>query len=368
MSINLVSLVSQYLTPELIGRISTALGVDRTLLGKAATALAPALLRVLAGVASTPAGAQRLAGAVEKQDPGILDSLESAIGGPGHESFVKEGISALDSLLGVSTVTALSGAVSKLTGLGESAVSSLAGVLTPAVLGTLQKEQAAQGLNASGLAQLLAAQKENISEALPPELGALLGQAGVPGFAARAQASGAERPAVARPAPAAPRSAPAEKAPRSFDWRLVLAAVAAIAAASWLYFGSQPAQLVEQTKNAAGGVAHNLSVDGVDLSASVQKALGGLTTTLQGVKNTASAQAAIPQLEKDSIEFDKLRDLAGKLPTDAKTAFAMLVTQLRPSIEDLFNKVLEIPGVAPIAKPAIDGLRAKLDALSKAEA
>ena len=43
MSINLVSLVSQYLTPELVGRIATALGVDRTLVGKAVTALAPAL-------------------------------------------------------------------------------------------------------------------------------------------------------------------------------------------------------------------------------------------------------------------------------------------------------------------------------------
>ncbi len=363
MSINLVSLVSQYLTPQLIGRISTALGVDRTLLGKAATALAPALLRVLAGVASTPAGAQRLAGAVEKQDPGILETLESAIGGPGQESFVKEGISALDSLLGGSTVAALSGAVSKLTGLGEAAVSSLAGALTPAVLGTLQKEQAAQGLNASGLAQLLAAQKENISEALPPELGKLLGQAGVPGFA-----SGADRPAVARSAPAAPRTAPVEKAAQSFDWRLVLAAVAAIAAASWLYFGNQPAQIVEQTKNAAGQVAQNLSVDGVDLKSSVQKALDGLKTSLQGITDTASAQTAIPQLEKGSIQFDKLRDLAGKLPIDAKTAFATLVAQLRPSVEELFNKVLDIPGVAPIAKPVIDGLRAKLDALSKAEA
>ncbi len=366
MSINLVSLVSQYLTPELIGRISTALGVDRTLLGKAATALAPALLRVLAGVASTPAGAQRLAGAVEKQDPGILDTLESAIGGPGQELFVKEGIGALDLLLGGSTVAALSGAVSKLTGLGEAAVSSLAGVLTPAVLGALQKEKAANDLDASGLARLLAAQKENISEALPPELGKLLGQAGVPGFAAGAPEQPAvPRPAAPRAAPAAPRSAPAEK---SFDWRLVLAAVAAIAAASWLYFGNQPAQVVEQTKNAAGQVAQNLSVDGVDLKSSVQKALDGLKTSLQGITDTASAQTAIPQLEKGSIEFDKLRDLAGKLPIDAKTGFAMLVAQLRPSVEELFNKVLEIPGVAPIAKPVIDGLRAKLDALSKAEA
>ena len=103
------------------------------------------------------------------------------------------------------------------------------------------------------------------------------------------------------------------------------------------------------------------------MKSSAQTAFDGVKTALLGVKDTATAQAALPQLEKGSIEFDKLRDLAGKLPIDAKAGFATLVASLRPSIEDLFNKVLEIPGVAPIAKPVINGLRAKLDALSKAE-
>jgi len=356
MSINLVSLVSQYLTPELIGRIAGALGVDRTLVGKAATYLAPVLLRVLAGVAATPAGARRLAETIEHQDPSILDNLESAIGGTGQHSIVKEGVTALESLLGGSGVSALGGALSKLTGLGEEAASSLIGTLTPAVLGTLGKVQASEGLDASGLSQLLQSQKENISAALPAELGDLLGKAGVPGFTT---AAATERPAVVR------ASAP-EEAPSSFNWRLVLAAVAALALASYFYFGNRPAQVVEQTKPAAQ-LAQNLTVDGVDLKSSVQTALAGLTTALQGVRDSASAQAALPQLEKDSTEFDKLRDLAGKLPIDAKTAFAALVNSLRPSIEDLFNRVLAIPGVAPIAKPVIDGLRAKLDTLSKAE-
>ncbi len=357
MSINLVSLVSQYLTPELIGRIAGALGVDRTLVGKAATYLAPVLLRALAGLASTPAGAQRLAGAIEKEDPGILNSLESAIGGSGQDSIVKGGISTLESLLGGSA-SALEGALSKLTGLGEGAASSLIGMVTPVVLGTLRKEQAAQGLDASGLAQLLAAQKKNISEAIPPEFGELLSKAGVPGFEAPSTPpSRAERPAV-------PRSAPAETAPQSFNWRLVLAAVAAIAAASWLYFGNRPAQVVEQT----GQPAQNMTVDGVDLKSTVQTALGSVKSALQGVHNTASAQAALPQLEKGSTEFDKLRDLASKLPVSAKSSFAALVAQLRPSIEELFNKVLEIPGVAPVAKPVIEALRTKLDALAENKA
>ena len=360
MSINFVSLVSQYLTPALIGRISSALGVDRTLIGKAITALAPALLRALAGLASTPLGAQRLSNEIEKQDPSVLDSLEAEIGGPGHESLIKGGIGALESLLGGSTLSALTGALSKFSGLGEEKASSLIGMLTPAVFGTLHKEQAAQGLDASGLGRMLAAQKENISEALPPELGELLGKAGVPGFEAPpTRSSQAERPPVPRPAPA--------EASQSFNWRWVFAALATIALASAWYLGNRPTQVVEQTKPPAMQLTQNLSVDGVDLRFSVQKALDGVKTALQGVRDTASAQAALPQLEKSSIEFDKLRTLAAKLPADSKTSFAVLVGQLRPSIEELFNKVLEIPGVAPIAKPVIDGLRAKLDTLSKTE-
>jgi len=362
MSINLVSLVSQYLTPELIGRIAGALGVDRTLVGKAATYLAPVLLRMLAGVAATPAGARRLAETIEHQDPSILENLESAIGGTG---LVKEGVTALESLLGGSGVSALGGVLSKFTGLGEGAASSLIGTLTPAVLGTLGKVQATQGLDASGLSQLLQSQKENISAALPSELGDLLSKAGVPGFTAAAPAAEPERPASRQAErPAVVRATPPEEAPSSFNWRLILPAVAALGLLAWWLVGNRPE--VVQTKTSVDQV-RNLTVDGVDLKSSAQTAFDGLKTALLGVKDTATAQAALPQLEKGSIEFDKLRDLAGKLPIDAKTAFATLVASLRPSIEELFNKVLAIPGVAPIAKPIIDGLRAKIDTLAKAE-
>ena len=361
MSINLVSLVSQYLTPALIGRIAGALGVDSTLVGKAATYLAPVLLRMLAGAAATPAGARRLAETIEHQDPSILENLESAIGGTGQHSIVKDGVTALESLLGGSGVSALGGVLSKFTGLGEGAASSLIGTLTPAVLGTLGKVQATQGLDASGLSQLLQSQKENISAAIPAELGDVLSKAGVPGFTAAARTSEAERPAVVR-------ATPPEEAPQSFNWRWVAAAVAAIALASAWFFGNQPAQVVEQTKTTADQVVRNLKVDGVDLKSSAQTAFDGLKTALLGVKDTATAQEALPQLEKGSIEFDKLRDLASKLPIDAKTGFATLVASLRPSIEELFNKVLAIPGVAPIAKPIIDGLRAKIDNLAESKA
>ncbi|MGA9546693.1 MAG: DUF937 domain-containing protein [Rhodomicrobium sp.] len=362
MSVNLVSLVSEFLTPDLIGRIVTALGIDRSIVGRAAIALGPAILGSLSHAASTPEGARKLANTVSQQSPSILDTLGSMIGGAGQQTLVKDGVNTLGSLLGGSGVSALTGAVGRLTGISQGAGSSLIGILTPAVLGLLGKQQAAQGLDASGLARLLAAQKDNITAALPAGFGDMLRASGAPGFAA-----------VGAQAPEPRRASPADGASQSSTWSWVLGAVAAAALAWWFFGPTRVAeqtkttpQVAEQTKTAPAQVAGSLSVDGVDLKSSLKTGIDGLKTTLQGITDAASAKAALPPLEKEGKEFDKLRDLAGKLPMDGKTAFAALVAQLRPSIEDLFNKVLAIPGVGDIAKPVIDGLRVKLDALSKA--
>ena len=58
MAPNLVSLVMQFLTPDMIGRIATALGVDRNLLQAAINAGVPGILGGLTGVAAQPGGAQ----------------------------------------------------------------------------------------------------------------------------------------------------------------------------------------------------------------------------------------------------------------------------------------------------------------------
>jgi hypothetical protein len=228
-------------------------------------------------------------------------------------------------------------------------------MVAPAVLGTLGKQQAAQGLDASGLAQLLASQKENISAALPSGFGDMLRASGVPGFGT----AGAQAPQTAR------ASLAKGETPQTSSWRWVLGAVAA-AALAWWVFGNRPAEVVEQTKTTAGQVVQTLSVDGVDLKSSLQSALAGLKTAVQDVTDAASAQAALPQLEKGAAQFDRIRELSAKLPAESKSALATLITTARPALEGLFDKVLTIPGVDAIVKPAIDALRVKLNALSKA--
>ena len=154
-------------------------------------------------------------------------------------------------------------------------------------------------------------------------------------------------------------SADLEQINRSWSWRWVLGVVAA-AAVAWLFLG--PPRVVEQPKTPAGQT-HD---DSANLKSSLESALAGLKASLQGVSDAASAKAALPQLEKEAAELDKLRERSLTVPADSESALAALVASARPALDGLFDKVLAIPGVDSIAKPAIDTLRAKLYALGKA--
>jgi len=359
MSTNLISLGLQYLTPEVIAKIASALGADRTLIGKAVTAALPALIGSLGGVASKPGGAINLDKMLNKQDPGILDSLSSIIGGSGQQDLIKGGIGALSSLLGNSSVPSLAGALGKYSGLNQGTSTSLLGVLAPALFGLLGQQKQKQGLDASGLAQLLTSQKDNVSAAMPAGFSDLLKDADIPGFSAIAGQT---------PRAATPTSTKVKTSSRNWTtWLLPLVALAGLA---WWFLGDRssdvpqppPAQpaAVEKAPSPTG-----LVVNGTDLRQSWDKTLKGLTTALGTVADPVSAQSALPQLNAATTELEELAALSGQLPTEGQSVLATLVANARPSIEKVFAKVLAIPGVSQIAEPVINKLRAHLDQLAK---
>ena len=106
MATNLVSLVIQFLTPELIGRVAAALGVDRNLLQSAIGAAVPGLLAGFSGVATQPGGPQRLVEAA-RQETGTLGKFADMLGGASQSSFMERGSQLLMSLLGARDQSAL---------------------------------------------------------------------------------------------------------------------------------------------------------------------------------------------------------------------------------------------------------------------
>ena len=80
--------------------------------------------------------------------------------------------------------------------------------------------------------------------------------------------------------------------------------------------------------------------------------------------DSGAAQTALPKLQAVTDQIDKVDGLLGQLSPEQRKVLAGLVNSLMPSLNQLFDKVLAIPGVAELLKPTIDALRAKLTVLT----
>jgi sporulation protein YlmC with PRC-barrel domain len=172
MANSIVSTISRFLTPEVIGKLASASGLDRSVTQTAVGAALPSILNALSGVAAQPNGARQLADAVAQQPTDILGSITSAV--TGLPLTGERGTNLLSSLLGGGALGVLTSKLSRFIGVGEGPMRTLMGLLTPLIMGVLGREQRAAGLDASGLAHMLIGQKDEIAAAMPAGLGRVL--------------------------------------------------------------------------------------------------------------------------------------------------------------------------------------------------
>jgi|RhiMetdeSRZDD1v2_1073273.scaffolds.fasta_scaffold41128_1 hypothetical protein len=399
MATNLVSLVMQFLTPDMIAKIASALGLNETVVKKAIGGAVPSLLSGLAEVASAPGGVRQLSNVLAQQQPAALDGFKSLIAGSGQQAFAQSGSSMLSGLLGGGVADTLAQTVGKFAGLDAGASKSLLGMLGPVVVGVLGQQQRTSGLDASGIASLLTSQKDQFAAAIPSGLADQLSAAGLvdrlggglrAGTAAASAAAGRIGTAADRTVAEAGRAAQAAAAPArgsaSSQWAYLAIGLIALGALAWYVLGgtgrdkvaeaprppaTQPAGQattapVRPPADTVGLAVPSLTVGGVDLAHQVNASIGALRTTLTGITDTASAQAALPKIREATTQLDEVGTLSAKLPAEGKSALAKLIAAVMPSINQACDKLLATPGVGDVAKPAIDELRSRLDALARA--
>ena len=367
MATNLVSLIMNFLTPDMIGRLASTLGLDRNDTSSALEAGVPGLLAALTGVANRPGGPQRLADAA-KQEVGTLDKFTSMLGATGQNSLVDRGSRMLGSLLGDRDQAALASAVGKYSGVGTAAGTSLLAGLGPLVMGAIAQQQGPRGLDGSSIAGLLAGQKDNIAAAIPSGFGKLLGGTGLFNTiddatrrtaTAGAEATRAAAASVSRTIDDTRRSA-TTAASTGTNWLMwAIPAVAIAALLVWL-LGRPAEQAVQQGTTAL----QSLTVGGLDLGKQVTDSIGTLRSSLAGITDAASAQAALPRLQAATAQIDKVDGMIGQLSDTQKRALAGMVLPVMPALNSLFDRVLSIPGVADVIKPTIDTLKTKLAILT----
>jgi hypothetical protein len=233
MTDNIVATISRFLTPELLGKMASATGLDRSLAHKATAATVPAILSGLADLAARPGGARQLATAVAEQPSDMLGNIVGSLSGA--TQMADRGTSLLSSLLGGGMSGLLASTVGKFLGIGEGQMRTLMGLLTPIIMGVLGREQRAQGLDASGLARMLTGQKEEIAAAIPAGLGRLLDSSGFQSGVGAASAQ--DRPAY-DPARAAPLrvASDAQTTSRSTNWAYWVLPLLALAGLLWFLF------------------------------------------------------------------------------------------------------------------------------------
>ena len=382
MAANLTSVVMQLLTPEIIAKIASFLGLDRGATQKAAAGVIPALLAGLSDLVATPAGTSQLSKLLSQQQAGSFTDL---LRKGDTQGLAQAGSGMLSGLFGGRTMDTMAQAVGKFAGTGDSGGKSLLSALTPIVLGALGQHQRDAGLDANGLASLLRSQKDQIVAAIPSGLANQLGAAGLIDKAEAGARSGmaAASAAGSRIASASERAgAGANQAASAAQWPYWLVALALLAGLGWWAIGRQGQQVAEQTTptrpattqtaavqpktETVGTASPSLTVDGVNLASQFKSSVDTLKSTLSGITDAAGAQAALPKINDLTAQLNDLKTRSAKLSPEARSEFAKLIVAVTPAIDQMCDKVLALPGVGPVAKPAIDDLRTKMDALARA--
>ena len=414
MAPGIVSLIGQFMTPQLVAKMAGTLGINPALAQTLANAALPAALAALAGVAATPSGATNISNAVSNQDPDMLGSLMKAIGGSGQGDMASAGQGMLGSLIGTHAMGGLAGAIGKFAGADASHAGSILGLVAPAVMGTLGQQDPESWSDGGGVAKLFASQKDAIASAMPAglasalsgsgllkgfDLGNLGGNLGNMGAAAAAggmaaSAAGAMRGAGAAATDAASgatnamRTAGAAATGAARDtanaasatmasatgaasglpsWAIPAIIALVIALATWYFLGRTPEKVAALPAAATNTVTAALpaSIPVGDISKVTSDTFTSLMGTVAGITSVDTAKAALPKFAEASAAFDKIGAASAALPAAVKPGFAGAIGGLLGNLNTQLDKVMAIPGVGDVLKPAVDPLRAKLSALAK---
>lgn len=357
---NIVAIVAQYLTPIIVEKLASSLGISSPLAQKAVAAILPTILASVLGSSQKPEGLKGLTEILGKQDTSKLGKLGELIGGPNQAGMVKAGSDVLGSLLGNSALGSLTSAVAKFAGVSEAPAKGLLGLVGPVALGALAKQQQDSKLDAAGLAKMLLGQKDNIAAAIPAGFSDLLKGSGLidavaPAVVAKPPVQSAPRAAPAQPAPQPVQQPP--PAAGGSNWLPWAAALAAMILGGWYFLSG--------TSGSGLPAAPAITFNNQNIGAQLGSVVEGLRGTVSTIKDEASAKTALPRLQETLKQIDGLNDVRGRLPADAKKNLAAYVAQVLPLLRPMIDNALKSAGVGPVAKPVLDSILNRLEAMAR---
>ena len=423
MADSLVDLILGVVDPDVVTKLAAGTGMNPVTAQNAVNAAVPAILGSIASTVSTADGARRIAEAVTNQDPAIMDNLAASAGTTGQSALAMDGTRLLGNLIGTQKLESIASAIAGANGTAPAAVKSLMGYLTPVTLGVIGQQDPSTWSDGAAIASSFAAQKSAIAEAMPAGLAAAMGTAGAAlgsaGAAAAAASAGVSligaaassaAASAANAVPPVPKMRPVEASTEGSggvpSWVWIVAAVVILGALAYYFtrpgtpkMADKPAVAVTQAVPAppaaavpakpvvavpaapvvAVPAAPVVAVPAVpaapalalpaglaDLGKQATAALDGVKATIAGVKDADTAKLALPKLAEATSQLDKVSGLVGAMPAEAKKTIAGVIAPALPELNGQIDKMLALPGVGDVAKPAVDALRARLATLTGA--
>lgn len=166
----ILDLIKSNIGDGVMEQIAGQMGGDKGAVQKATAAALPALLGALQRNANSSQGAESLANALDRDhDGGVLANLGGLLGQSQSSSM---GEKILSHVLG-SKKDALSQQLGQMSGLDSQQAGGLLASLAPVVMGALGKAKKEQGLDASGLQNMLNAERSELEK--QPQAGLLAG-------------------------------------------------------------------------------------------------------------------------------------------------------------------------------------------------
>ncbi|MCY2984392.1 MAG: DUF937 domain-containing protein [Planctomycetota bacterium] len=360
---NLVDLIKSQLTPDVLGKLAGQVGANESQAKSVIGAAVPALLSALAGSASQAGGMQKLLSAL-----GGLGSMSDMLSG----ASLEKGTGLLTSLLGGSTLSGIVSTLAKFSGLGGDSTSKLLGYLMPMVLGGVMSSFKGKTPDAAGLLSLFSENKSAIASAIPSGLSL----ASIPGLSNTSEAVRSAAGTAGRNVGRAAETVSDAASPLKF--LLPVLALAGVLGGLWWFLNQAPAVKAPEIKVPAVQVpavpvpklpevtlpsTPALPAEAVKLTSDLSGWFTSLSDSLGGIKDVATAEAALPKLKDAASQLDSVKSVFDKLPAAGKSSVLSLITSNLGAIKDLIAKVASIPGVGDLVKPFTDPILTTLTAL-----
>lgn len=338
---NIIELIKNNLSGGALGQLGSLIGASPEQTKAAAGAAVPSILAGLGKAASTKNGADNLTDLLNNLDPKLTNNPGGMYAGGDASKMGDAGAGMLDKILGGGVLAGLGGLLSKFSGLGGDMMKKLLAYLAPLILGVIAKQFGGKA-SAQGLTQFFTEQKSNIASAMP----AGLSLNSLPGFGdvgASAQ-----------------KAIDTVKQTNPLSWLMPILLLA-LGVVLWYYL--KPVEPVNLP--AATDLAKNITKGaGTSLTDSINTFFTSTTESLNGIKDAATADAAIPKLKELSSQVDEMKKGFALVPDAGKGAIKTLFGSNLDKLKVIVNKLLAMPGVGEKLKPILEPLMAKLAAFT----